>query len=346
MKSLSVFAFLIFAITAQAEPAIEVSEFYRPAATEIRISFEDDGTGELEDFEIEASYTLTEDSWTDVTASVTISAVSQGKWLAVVPVDPAEPRLFLRVLKNGIVQTATFSAPTLELTEGELGTRVRVNLTTPYTGNLRYTLDGTPGVVWVDDAMSAFIPVPIADDAEAGRLKTIRLALELEGAGGASYALGTDSTATIIVEDNDAAWAGTLTLPDGGGETGIRVLVTEQSGVRTVCFKTDGGGLIPPSGGAPWLFSEFDLDTAEATFSANVSGVTIPAESTFYGADTTLAIAFSATGSEGVTADAISGTFTLNSTVSGMSHLDVPALGGTFSLFRKAGTAAPSSFDE
>ncbi len=350
MKTTALIAFALAAslLTAGAAPPVSVTDFVRPATTEVRLSFRDDGTGLVEDFEVEATTNLSADTWNPVVnATITPVGSSPGRWQATVPVDPAAPRQFFRVLKDGVVLTASFDAPTATLVEGAAGTGVSVSFTTPFTGTLNFTIDQgsgpAAGSISLTDATSAFIPVTLDDDASPDSLATVIVNLEL-GSGGATYALGVNSSITLVITDNDSSYAGTLTLPDNGGEVAVRLLVINQDGTRTVCFKTDGGGLIPPAPpGTGWFFSSFGLDLDDATFSAGVGGVQLPADSTFYGKDTTLSILFAASGADQVTADEIEGTFSLSTTVPDHEHLNVTDLQGTFALYRQPALAAPST---
>lgn len=331
-----------------ASPDLVVDSIARTASNDMIATFSDDSSGDVEDFTIQGSPDMQLGSWSDI-PSATIQPVSPGKWRAVIPANGIKSREFFRVVKNGVVLTATFSVPTATVREGdEAGITVTFNR--PFTGTLRYTVDGTPGSMSLTNATSAVIAVDTGgglDDDTPGQLRGITLNLELENpAGGVtSYQLGVNASSTLLIEDNDALWGGTMTLLDKGGEFGIRILRTENDGVVTTCFKTDKGGLIPaPPANGSWNFDNFSLDPGTGNFTAAVSGVAIPANATIYGVDTNLAITFSASGASGdvVRKDRIEGSFTISMSVSGRPHLDTQRT-GAFSLLRGPDQAGETS---
>ena len=326
---------------------VTIDSLSMTASDQIVATFSDDGTGEIEDFTIETSPDLKPDSWTEIGAAQ-FSPEGSGQWTVTIPVDPGGRRAFFRVVKSGVPLTASFSVPTATVREGDAGASITIQFNRAFTGTVRYSIDGTPGSMQVSDETSLRIPIPLdgdLDDGEPGQLRTITVNLELEGAGAGAttYTLGLHSSTTLIIEDNDELWGGTMKLPDKGGEIGIRILRAEDDGVITTCFKTDQGGLIPaaPTGTA-WLFNHFDLDLQTLTFTAAVSGITLPAESTIYGAETQLNIVFAAAGESKVTESRIEGEFTINTSVVGRPHLSIAERTGTFSLLRNPGRGGES----
>jgi hypothetical protein len=126
--------------------------------------------------------------------------------------------------------TAGLSSPASTVYEGTGGGAVVV-FNGLYTGTLSYAWGGTEGTktgtVQVNGT-TAFIPVPasfMTGNGVIGQLQYLTLQLE----GGTNFALAGATQSSIIVEQNSAAWEGTLIFANGLSGTGTAML-TNSSG--------------------------------------------------------------------------------------------------------------------
>jgi hypothetical protein len=228
-----------------------------------------------------------------------------------------------------------------------------------YNGVLSYTWAGTwgttNGTVLVNGT-TVVIPIPagfMADNTGLGQMQFLTLRLGT----GIGYALAGGTQADVTIEDNDADWQGTLTIPNGlagtvtasltnqavGGYTSVSLpqngntilsfilRVQQSNGNLQGQLRTDGYGFFPTNTLA-------QLSLTEDSFTAVATNVPLPAppNSPLFSATNYLSLrldAANAPGQTNVSPSQISGTATLVSAVPGRPYLDT-ALSGPFLLLR------------
>jgi len=261
--------------------------------------------------------------------------------------------------------TAGLSSPASTVYEGTAGGAV-VAFNGLYTGTLSYTWGGTEGTntgtVQVNGT-TAIIPIPasfMTDNGVIGQLQYLTLQLEA----GSGFALAGKTQSSIIVEQNNAAWEGTLIFANGLAGTGTSMLTNSsgsgytnvtlpQNANMTIGFtleilqsssgfqgqiESDGYGFFPTN-------ALVQLTFTTDTFSAVSTNIPLPAltDSPLFSGPNHIDLRLDADNSQtnqSVSPTEISGVATLVSVVPGQPYLDT-ALSGTFVLLKPA--AAPST---
>jgi len=235
-----------------------------------------------------------------------------------------------------------------------------------YTGTVNYTWGGTEGTstdtVQVNGT-TAVIPIPpsfVSDNAGIDSLRYLTLRLE----SGPGFALAGTTETSVTIEENDAAWQGTLILANGLADTTTALLTNRMGGgyasvtlpqnanmaiaftlmiqQTNGCFQgqiqSDGYGFFPTNALA-------ELTLTKDRFAAVATNVPLPAltGSPLFSAPHYVDVrldAANAPGQANVRPTQISGVATLVSKVPNRAYLD-SALSGAFLLLKPA--TAPST---
>jgi hypothetical protein len=230
-----------------------------------------------------------------------------------------------------------------------------------YTGTVTYTWGGTEGTntgtVQVNGT-TAVIPIPAAfvtNSAGSGQLQYLTLQLQ----GGTNFALAGTTQSSFTVEQNNAAWQGTLIFANGLAGTGTAMLTNSSGGGytnvtlpqnanMTIGFtleilqsssgfqgqiESDGYGFFPTNALAQLTFTT-------DTFSAVSTNIPVPAltDSPLFSGPNHIDLRLDADNSQtnqSVSPTEISGVATLVSVVPGRPYLDT-ALSGVFVLLKPA----------
>lgn len=195
-----------------------------------------------------------------------------------------------------------FPNATLDLSEGDSG-NATVNFSRPYYGTIRYTIGGTAGAVdyqgltgevTVNGTTSVVIPVSLTDNNTIGQLKTLTLTL----VSGGGVQPGGGATTTINIDENDAAWQGSLVASDA--TLGFILKIQKSGGSYTASLAGDGTGFFPTNE-VPVAIT-FTADV----FAATAVNITLPANSTLLNQPMDLSLQLEA--ANGVTNQIVSAT--------------------------------------
>jgi hypothetical protein len=188
----------------------------------------------------------------------------------------------------------------------------------PFTGVVHYRVDGTGGYLPVPGLLqangpTAVIPLSLTDNNEIGQLKHLSLILE----SGPGYQLGQVSRTTVTIDENDAQWEGQFA--GEGGVLPFKLTMLESGNLVSASLHGDAYGFFPTNAVPATVTS------TEDSFTAVVSGISLPAEATLLGAALELTLELRAANGEpdqGVSWGKIRGLATLITHIPALPHLD------------------------
>lgn len=261
------------------------------------------------------------DSW-EVVDGASFQSLSKGKYRVTQAAPFGDGFYRIVAYYDAGPITAEFASTAFSVLEGDSDGYARIVFSAPFTGTIEYVVSGNaesgeyeslPGSIAVTRAIEARIPVRFVDDETNGAARYLSLQIKpLEG-----VTLGAASSATVLVDDNDATWIGKLVRD--GLEAAIELEVTEKNGVRAAVLKGAGSSVLP-AGSYP-----VSLTWSESSFAATALDIALPADSLLLERDAALSISFAAV--EGVdgqvaTETQLQGTATVTTRFSGASYLD------------------------
>jgi hypothetical protein len=176
------------------------------------------------------------------TAATNVTAVGSG-WYQVT-VNPAPRSAAFYRVKGLCWLTASLASPESIIDEGAASGAVVV-FNGFYHGSLNYTWGGTEGTntgtVQVNGS-TAVIPIPplwVRDNATLDPVKYLTLRLE----GGPGYSAAGTTEGSITVQENDAAWQGTLIIPNGLAATAMLWVTNRSDGGHSEVTLPQNGAL-------------------------------------------------------------------------------------------------------
>ncbi|MCH6257654.1 hypothetical protein MLD52_13930 [Puniceicoccaceae bacterium K14] len=217
---------------------------------------------------------------------------------------------------------AEFSTSSFELTEGNESNFALVKFSSPFTGILNYTVEGSAsppdyeeltGSLQLENALEALIEIRINDDETIDESKFVSLTLSPSD----GVSLGSITNTLVTFQENDSVWLGSFF--EGELEACFNVLSTEANGEVTATLSSDGNGVIPSGD------YTMEISTGENSFEASVSNIIIPESESFLNKAMSLSIEFAAR--NGVTEQEVSNGFvqgiaTLTTAVTDSPHLE------------------------
>ncbi len=273
-------------------------------------------------------------------SNAVITALGGGSYRVSIA-NPPQPRGFYRVLGvggGGNPVLISFATTTLEATEGG-GASARINFSAPFTGTIRYTVEGTAtaadyeplsGELRIENSNSAVIPITLKDNGELGRLKQLTITLQA----GAGYALGGGSQSTVEIVENDAEWSGSFV--SGHSTLPFVLRITRQGGTAEGVFTSRPFGFFPTNE------LPANLALSANSFSSLVRQIPLPPEVTLFNLPGVLQLELqAANGAQGqeVSDTFVQGAATLITTIPGRSHLSATNR-GSFVLTKHPGRPA------
>ena len=336
---LTVLFALAFSARAQVSSQLQLETIQIDGAAPVAFTFVDLGTGAT-NYTVEFRPGLEPGAAWRTETNAAVAAEGGGSYSVQIS-SPREQRGFYRVLGLGgsvgpiIIE---FSTAAFQVVEGDTALPMLV-LTEPFTGIVYYTVSGTAasgdylalsGQVAVNGTTAAF-PVSFTDNELIGQLKYLTLRLEA----GPGYELGADTATTIVIEENDAEWQGTVIIDEAA--LGFALKVQQSNDVYLAHLKGSGKGLFPTNE------HHTALSFTSEMFAATTASIPLPAQSTLLNAPLNLILVLNAANgqpSQSVGPDFIEGIATLITDVQGLSHLNTTNQ-GTFVLSRPP--VAPST---
>jgi len=182
---------------------------------------------------------------------------------------------------------ASFDQVSSTIREGDSAAGIRLNFSSHFVGDLKYTVSGTAtngqdydllnGTIAVD-GVTAHIPITVSDDSEVeAKVETILLAIYYGDGEGLGYVPGIFTQYCVYVHDNDALWSGTMQI--FSMDLHFQMKIVQDPTGTTGALVTDGYGIIPLNGASKeWPASTMSLD--DSRFDANVAGIIIPSNLT------------------------------------------------------------------
>ena len=200
-----------------------------------------------------------------------------------------------------ILSIAEFDQRMTTVSEGSGVVTVSINFSEEYVGLLKYSENGVSKEITVNGT-NAVISVTNTDDStRSTTANIINLEIVYDSTPGILYAPGAASIHTVVINENDTLWNGTISndiYPSSGDvfmNTSINIhfqieIIIEGS-TTTASIITDGNGIIPMNGASnQWAMTGLSFTTTE--FSGSVSGIAAIGNSA--GVDFTRSFQFSA----------------------------------------------------
>jgi hypothetical protein len=191
-----------------------------------------------------SSAQVTEQSIRDAILNRSQSGLTQSDLNGDGKVDVADLVLRARYLTSvSFAQTSTIA------NEGAGIISVNLTLTSPLSAVFQYTVGGTavPGKDYVPlqgtfavNGTNASIPIRLIDNLIIDGTRTITLNLTAPPTNSATFALGTQSMHTVVIQDNDADWTGTLTTE--GLQLPFDMVILQSNNAFQGTYTSDGSG--------------------------------------------------------------------------------------------------------
>jgi hypothetical protein len=203
-------------------------------------------------------------------------------------------------------------------------------LSQPFTGTLRYTVSGTAGdgdyvalsgTVQVNGT-TATIPIQLLDDNVVGPVRSLTLTLGADSA----YVIGNGGSFTLLVDDDDSEWSGTLF--SASGNVGVWIELKRLAGQWQGTVR--GNGVLPATA------TPLQITLTTNSFLGAANNITTSGTNTLFNSPLTLKLTVAA--QNGVPDQVVSPTEINGEMTLAVLNQQMPALSftnrGTFVLFK------------